>query len=261
MCNRDGVSDVAFGVMIGFPRVHTTLRALRDRLPRTRRGHRRALQTVVACCVLALLPATWVRLSAYGRVVHSVSAAPHAPVALVFGAGLWDGEPSPYLAHRLDAAVGLYRRGTVRAILVSGDNSTKDYDEPDAMRRYLVRHGVPTRRVVTDYAGFDTWDTCTRAVRIFGVRHAVLVSQDFHIRRALALCKAAGIDAYGVAVPEPRDLTWYAGAVRELPSAVKAAVDAVFTLDPHFLGPQEDGIRQALADEEGARDSSATQRG
>jgi vancomycin permeability regulator SanA len=247
VCNRDGPSDVAVGVMIGFPRARRVLRAPRARLPRTRRGRRRAVQAVVACCVLALLPASWIRLTASGRVVHSVRAAPRAPVALVFGAGLWDGGPSPYLAHRLDAAVGLYRRGTVRAILVSGDNSTTDYDEPDAMRRYLVRHGVPARRIVTDYAGFDTWDTCTRAVRIFGVRRAVLVSQDFHIRRALALCWAAGIDAHGVAVPEPRDLTWYWCATRELPSAVKAAFDAAFTPDPHFPGPREEGISQALA--------------
>jgi len=201
------------------------------------------VRAVVACFVLALLPAAWIRVSTSGRVVHEVGAAPGAPVAVVFGAGLWDGEPSPYLAHRLDAAAALYRRGTVRALLVSGDNSTDDYDEPDAMRRYLVAHGVPRRRVVTDYAGFDTWDTCTRAARIFGVRRAVLVSQDFHIRRALALCRSAGIDAYGVAVPEPRDVTWYAGSVRELASAVKAAFDAAFTPDPHFLGPGEDGLR------------------
>jgi vancomycin permeability regulator SanA len=246
--------------MTGFPPVRRTLRALYARLPRTRRGRRRAVRAVVVCCVLALLPATWIRLSTTGRVVHGVSAAPHAPVALVFGAGLWDGEPSPYLAHRLDAAVALYRRGTVRAVLVSGDNSTDDYDEPDAMRRYLVAHGVPPRRVVTDYAGFDTWDTCTRAARIFGVRQAVLVSQDFHIRRALALCRAAGVDAHGVAVAEPRDVTWYAGAVRELASAVKAAFDAAFTPDPHFLGPKEDGVRQALAVGHGSAETSATHR-
>ena len=117
-----------------------------------------------------------------------------APVAIVFGAGLWNGEPSPYLAHRLDAAAALYDRGTVRAVLVTGDNSRHDYDEPDAMRAYLLRHGVPAHKIVSDYAGFDTWDSCSRAHRIFGVDRAVLVSQGFHIRRALALCTAAGVD-------------------------------------------------------------------
>ncbi len=136
-------------------------------------------------------------------------------MALVFGAGLRDGRPSPYLAHRLDAAVRLHRAGTVRVLLVSGDHGRRDHDEPGAMRRYLLDRGVPPGRVVSDHAGFDTWDSCARAARVFGVRRALLVSQDYHVRRAAALlCRAAGIDAYGVAVPEPRDATWYAGGLR-----------------------------------------------
>ncbi|OMI38182.1 SanA/YdcF family protein [Streptomyces sparsogenes] len=215
------------------------------RLPETRRGRRRAVQAAMALSVVALLPATWLRLTADSR-VRTVADVPKAPVAVVFGAGLWDGEPSPYLAHRLDAAVELYERGKVRAILVTGDNSRHDYDEPDAMRAYLVRHGVPDGRIVSDYAGFDTWDSCSRAERIFGVRRAVLVSQDFHIRRALALCDAAGIDAYGVGVAEPHDVTWLFGGAREAFAAGKAALDAAFRPDPRFLGPREDGIRKAL---------------
>ncbi|WP_461017355.1 SanA/YdcF family protein [Streptomyces daliensis] len=231
------------------PRALALLR--RVRLPRTRAGQRRAVQALVLLCVLGLLPATWLRLSTADRLVPAGAASvPSAPVALVFGAGLWDGEPSPYLAHRLDAAVELYERGTVRAVLVSGDNSRHDYDEPDAMRAYLAARGVPKKRIVADYAGFDTWDSCARAARVFGVRRALLVSQDFHIRRAAALCEAAGIDAYGVPVPEPRDATWFFGGVRELPSAAKAALDATFTPDPHFLGPRERGVQRALASAE-----------
>nr|WP_245997689.1 ElyC/SanA/YdcF family protein [Streptomyces armeniacus] len=225
------------------------VRALRARcrLPRTRRGQRRAVRLLVLACVLALLPATWLRVSTSDRLARGVADAPSAPVAVVFGAGLWDGEPSPYLAHRLDTAAELYARGKVRAVLVTGDNSTRAYDEPGAMRRYLAERGIPRQRIVADYAGFDTWDSCARAARIFGVRHALLVSQDFHVRRALALCQAAGIEAYGVPVPEPRDATGYAGGLRELPGAVKAAFDAAVTPDPRFLGPREDGVAQALA--------------
>ncbi|MES4901728.1 MULTISPECIES: ElyC/SanA/YdcF family protein [unclassified Streptomyces] len=229
-------------------RVRSAVRAgrARLRLPRTRRGQRRAVQVVMALSVVALLPATWLRLSTDGR-VRTVADVPKAPVAVVFGAGLWNGEPSPYLAHRLDATAELYERGKVRAILVTGDNSRHDYDEPDAMRAYLVRHGVPDERIVSDYAGFDTWDSCSRAERIFGVRRAVLVSQGFHIRRALALCEAAGIDAYGVGVDEPHDVTWFFGGAREAVAAAKAALDATFEPDPHFLGPRERGIDRALA--------------
>lgn len=195
--------------------------------------------------VLALAPATWLNASAGPR-VRTVAEVPAAPVAVVFGAGLWDGEPSPYLADRLDAAAELYARGKVRAVLVTGDNSRDDYDEPDAMRRYLLHHGVPARRVVGDYAGFDTWDSCSRAHRIFGVDRAVLVSQGFHIRRALALCEAAGVESYGVGVATPRDVTWAYGGVREIFAAGKATVDALLRPDPHFLGPREDGVTKAL---------------
>ncbi|MGW8554100.1 SanA/YdcF family protein [Streptomyces tubercidicus] len=217
------------------------------RLPRSRRGQRRAFQVVVAATVLVLAPATWMNATAGPR-VYGVADAPAAPVAIVFGAGLWDGKPSPYLAHRLDAAAALYDRGAVRAVLVTGDNSRKDYDEPDAMRGYLLRHGVPARRIVTDYAGFDTWDSCSRAHRIFGVDRAVLVSQGFHIRRALALCGAAGVDSDGVAVAAKRDVTWAYGGVREIFAAGKAAADALLRPDPQFLGRQEKGVTEALAD-------------
>lgn len=217
----------------------------RLRLPRTRRGQRRAYQAVVAATVLALAPATWLNATAGPR-VRTVADAPAAPVAIVFGAGLWDGKPSPYLAHRLDAAAALYRRGTVRALLVTGDNSRHDYDEPDAMRGYLMHHGVPARKIVSDYAGFDTWDSCSRARRIFGVDRAVLVSQGFHIRRALALCTAAGIDSYGVGVAATRDVTWAYGGVREIFAAGKAAADALLRPDPQFLGPREKGVTEAL---------------
>jgi vancomycin permeability regulator SanA len=199
----------------------------------------------MAGCVLALLPATWLRLSTADR-LRTTADVPRAEVAVVFGAGLWQGRPSPYLAHRLDAAAALYRAGRVEVVLVTGDNSREDYDEPDAMRAYLIRHGVPDGRIVGDYAGFDTWDSCVRARRIFGVDRAVLISQDFHIRRAVALCEAAGVDAYGVGVAAEHDVTWYYGGTRELFAAGKAALDAVFRPDPRFLGPREPGVARAL---------------
>jgi vancomycin permeability regulator SanA len=218
----------------------------RLKVPSTRRGWRRLVQVTVAVCVLALLPATWVRLTADDR-VRTEADVPAEPVAVVFGAGLQDGEPSAYLAHRLDAAARLYAAGKVRVVLVSGDNSRTSYNEPGAMRTYLAAHGVPRQKVVLDYAGFDTWDSCDRAKRVFGVSHAVLVSQGFHIRRALALCAAAGIDAYGVGVDEAHDATWYAGGAREVLASAKAALDVLAKPSPHFLGPHDNGITQALA--------------
>ncbi|EPD58957.1 MULTISPECIES: SanA/YdcF family protein [Streptomyces] len=218
----------------------------RPRLPRTRTGQRRLLQAVMAGCVLALLPATWM-YTVTGDRLRTTADVPRTDVAVVFGAGLWDGEPSPYLAHRLDAAAQLYRAGRIKVVLVTGDNSREDYDEPDAMRAYLTRHGVPGGRIVSDYAGFDTWDSCVRAKKIFGVDRAVLISQGFHIRRAVALCQAAGVRSYGIGVQDKHDITWYYGGTREVLAAGKAALDAVFHPDPRFLGPKEAGVSKALA--------------
>ncbi|MEU2059178.1 ElyC/SanA/YdcF family protein [Streptomyces sp. NPDC013455] len=222
----------------------------RPRWPRTRTGQRRLVQAVMAGCVLALLPSTWLYASTADR-LRTTADVPRTEVAVVFGAGLWRGEPSPYLAHRLDAAAELYRAGRIEVVLVTGDNSREDYDEPDAMRTYLTEHGVPNGRIVSDYAGFDTWDSCVRARKIFGVDRAVLISQDFHIRRAVALCEAAGVDSYGVGVAAKHDATWYYGGTREVFAAGKAVLDAVLRPDPRFLGPEETGVARALA---GARD-------
>jgi vancomycin permeability regulator SanA len=221
-------------------------RIRRPRLPRTRRKQRRLVQAVMAGCVLALLPATWMYVVTGDR-LRTTADVPRTEVAVVFGAGLWDGEPSPYLAHRLDAAARLYREGRIEVVLVTGDNSREDYDEPDAMRAYLTRHGVPDGRIVSDYAGFDTWDSCVRAKKIFGVDRAVLISQGFHIRRAVALCQAAGVRSYGVGVDDQHDVTWYYGGAREIFAAGKAALDAMFQPDPRFLGPKEAGVERALA--------------
>ena len=205
---------------------------------RTRRGQRRAFQLVVALAALVMLPPAWLFVSTDGD-LRTVADAPSEPVVVVFGAGLQaDGTPSGYLADRLNTALELYHLGKVKAFLVTGDNDRLSYDEPDAMRSYLLQHGVPADRVVRDYAGFHTWDSCSRARQIFGVRSALLVSQGFHIRRAVALCRSVGIDAYGVATSQPRDRTWYYGAVRELPAASEALADVLFQPDPTFLGPK-----------------------
>ncbi|MFD9330928.1 vancomycin high temperature exclusion protein [Streptomyces sp. NPDC060065] len=228
------------------PKLPKLRRPRLPRLPQTRAGQRRGIQALMLLCVLALLPSTWM-YAVTGDRLRTTADAPRTEVAVVFGAGLWNGEPSPYLANRLDTAAKLYRAGQVKVVLVTGDNSREDYDEPDAMRTYLTEHGVPDGQIVSDYAGFDTWDSCVRAKKIFGVDRAVLISQGFHIRRAVALCQAAGVESYGVGVDAKHDATWYYGGAREVFAAGKAALDAVFKPDPRFLGPKESGVGQALA--------------
>lgn len=199
-------------------------------------------------CVLAGSVA-WVRHAARGH-VYPERTVPPAPVALVFGAQVYaDGTPSPFLVGRLRVALRLYRAGTVRVLLVTGDHGRRAYDEPDAMRRWLIRRGVPARKVVADYAGFDTYQSCARAVRIFGVRHAIVVSQDFHVPRAVALCRSVGIRADGVGDRTERrrhPRTYLRGWVRGQLADVKAVYSMVVQPDPRYLGPRETGVRDAL---------------
>ncbi len=129
-----------------------------------------------------------------------VAAAPSEPVALVFGGGIYaDGRLSPMLQDRMDTAIQLYQAGKVRKLLVSGDNRFLDYDEPGRMYDYAVAHGVPARDVVRDYAGRRTYDTCYRAGAIFGVQRAILITQRFHLYRAMYTCDSLGLDVVGLA--------------------------------------------------------------
>jgi vancomycin permeability regulator SanA len=179
----------------------------------------------------------WVRVRAGGH-RYRADSVPGAPVGIVFGAQVYpDGTPSPYLAARLDLGQELVRSGKVRALLLTGDFGTPSYDEPDAMRRYLEAHGVPGSKLVADYAGFDTYQSCARAYRVFGVRSAIIVTTDFSYARTVALCRSVGIDANGVVDTAQRhDLTYLRGWVRDQLADTKAAFDMVVRPDPKYLG-------------------------
>jgi vancomycin permeability regulator SanA len=206
------------------------------------------LLVAAALVVLVAAPIVWVQGVGQSR-VRAAQDVPSTPVALVLGAGLRpDGSPSVYLTRRLDAARELYERGTVEVVLVSGDNAHADHDEPTAMRDWLVAHGVPSSAVVRDHAGFDTHDSCVRAHDVFGVDAAVVVTQDYHLRRALFSCAEAGIAVTGVGVSsrsvQPvQALTWRA---RELPASWRAALDAVTGRSPVYAGPTETAVQDAL---------------
>ncbi|GAB2821090.1 ElyC/SanA/YdcF family protein [Actinocorallia aurea] len=217
--------------------------------PRRIIGSRRArvIAAVIAvAAVLFLAPTAWAHASTSGRITDAAGA-PKADVALVLGAGLDpDGTPTPFLARRLDRAMELLEQGKAKVLLLSGDNSRTAYDEPTAMRDYLVAHGVPAKVIVLDHAGFDTWDSCVRARKIFGVTRALVVSQYFHLTRAVALCRRTGIDAYGVGDSPPWPTPNFYGYVREIPATLKAMGDVILRRDPRFLGPREDGVDHAL---------------
>jgi vancomycin permeability regulator SanA len=189
----------------------------------------------------------FVRASAAGH-IHTVESVPPAPVALVLGAMVYpSGTPSPFLAARLDLAHRLYQAGKVQVVLVSGDNMAPEYNEPDAMRAYLISAGMPAEAVVADYAGFDTYDSCARAKRIFGVQQLVMVTQSYHLPRAVATCRALGVDATGVGESTLRHTrAWRRGTVRDQLACVKTVMDLITGRDP-VLGPRETSVDDALA--------------
>ncbi|MET0754163.1 MAG: ElyC/SanA/YdcF family protein [Pyrinomonadaceae bacterium] len=119
-------------------------------------------------------------------------------IAIVFGARVRGGEPSDALYDRVITAVELYRAGRVKKLLMSGDNPTAEYDEPTAMKKTAVQLGVPESDIVLDFAGRRTYDTCYRAGEIFEVKRAILVTQEFHLARALYLCNNLGVESIGI---------------------------------------------------------------
>jgi len=160
-------------------------------------------------------------------------------IAIVFGAGLTrSGEPTAVLYDRVAVVAELYQRGLVNKLLLSGDNRFENYNEPEAMRRTAMQLGVPDKDLVLDYAGRRTYDSCYRAREIFGVNRAILVSQAFHLERALYLCDAQGIESIGVKA----DRRNYAGGaqtwwlVREALATVGAWIDVNVTRPTPVLG-------------------------
>jgi SanA protein len=173
---------------------------------------------------------------------YTIQNVPAAPVAIVFGAGLWrDGSPTTVLRDRLSTATELYFSGKVQKILLSGDNSYLYYNEPGAMRQYVLTLGVPEEAMVLDYAGRRTYDTCYRAGSIFGIQRAILVTQGFHLPRALYTCNALGLEVYGVPSDRRtyslRSVIWW--NLRELPATLTALIQVHFTHPLPILGQPE----------------------
>ncbi|MCE1253384.1 MAG: YdcF family protein [Anaerolineae bacterium] len=157
------------------------------------------LLTLGILSAIILFISSRVILSETEKQIFTIENAPSAKVAIVFGAGLRrDGTPTPILRDRVETAVNLYKQGLVSKLLVSGDNRFLDYNEPGAMYDYAISMGVPPEDVIRDYAGRRTYDTCYRAQAIFGVADAILVTQSYHLPRALYLCNHLGITAQGV---------------------------------------------------------------
>lgn len=169
---------------------------------------------------------------------------PPKPVALVFGAEVYrNGKPSPMLAARVGQAAEAYRLGRIHKLLMTGDNSRTDYDEVTAMKRYAIELGVPADVIHLDYAGFSTYESCYRAREIFGVRDALVITQGYHLPRAVYTCAHLGIKVVGLETDDrggyPARILWRLMA-REVLATVKALWDVHLGKPlPTFLGNYE----------------------
>ncbi|MBC7460710.1 MAG: YdcF family protein [Thermoleophilia bacterium] len=252
-----------------------------DRTIRERFGRRRRLRLkpsvvlvtlVLALIVVGVLPrvATWT-LARGGNIAHAPGDLPRLQegdqvAAIVLGAGLKNNKPTPLLDDRISAAADLYKDHRVNALIVSGDNTTRFYDEPSAMRQRALDLGVPASAIAPDYAGRRTWDTCVRAKKVFGITRAIVVTSSFHIDRAVATCRAAGIETVGYSVSDARfsfqhRLQW---RVRELPATTRALLDAwIVRPEPADGGAPIDpfnpcSIQRSLPPAEEARNAKLT---
>ena len=206
---------------------------------------RKVLFNVIGFLLLAFilglaLPRLATGLYALPR-IYTAEGVPARRVAVVFGAGLLrDGSPTIVLRDRVQQAANLYFAGKAEKLLMSGDNRFANYNEPESMYQYALSLGVPPEAIVRDYAGRSTYETCYRAKAIFGLSAVVLVTQQFHLPRALFLCNLLGLDAVGVSADlRPylrRSLLWW--NLRELPATLNACVDLIVRPLPVLGNPE-----------------------
>ncbi len=161
----------------------------------------------------------------------------NADCILVLGAGVWSGErPSPMLQDRLDCGIALYESGASDKLLMSGDHGRKDYDEVNVMKAYAMERGVPSSSVFMDHAGFSTYESMYRARDIFQAKRILIVTQGYHLYRALYDARALGLDAYGVAVNDRGYAAQRYYDARELLARAKDFFYALFQPEPTYLG-------------------------
>jgi SanA protein len=192
----------------------------------------------VLCALGALLlvsPLLWrqVVVRRYEPRIYDLASAPARPTAVVFGAAVYrGGRLSTVLRDRMDTAIALYTQGTVGQILVSGDGLSARYDEPSAMKAYAAQRGVPADDILVDLGGRRTYDSCYRARHFFDVDSVILVTQSFHLPRALFVCEQLGISSVGVSA----DLRTYRGSnwyeFREVAATLVALSDVLQQREP-----------------------------
>ncbi|MFI7608073.1 vancomycin high temperature exclusion protein [Micromonospora sp. NPDC049366] len=221
-----------------------------DRPPRRRRRLVRVAALGVVLLLLSSVPWLWTTIAARGH-LHEEADAPTADVVLVLGTEVAQDrrQPGERLAGRLETAAELVRQGRARVVLVSGDGGGASGDEPAVMAAYLTRLGVDPARIVADPFGLDTYDSCARARQVYGVRRALVVTQSYHVSRAVTLCRQLGVEADGVTARcgDCGPALLVEKSIRDYLASGKAAWDVVSGRPPAVRSAQDPAVRDALA--------------
>ncbi|OHT44719.1 SanA/YdcF family protein [Flavobacterium tructae] len=187
--------------------------------------------------VIAIISVNWyVKSSTRDLIYHTVNNLPKNEVGVIFGAGINGDQPSKYLKDRLDAGILLYKTHKIDKILLSGDNGRDEYDELTVMKTYCFNHGVDTTKIFIDYAGFDTYSTMYRASHIFKIKKATLISQEYHLNRAIYIGQKLGVKSIGFSANKGEYLGYQYVTFREYGSIFKSFFDVLRNREPRFLG-------------------------
>ena len=198
-----------------------------------------ALIGLVSCASVIFLSKYEIERVSEGKIYENIEKVPACKVGVVLGCSkyLSNGRKNLYFQQRIDAAKDLYFSDKVKFLLVSGDNSTKYYDEPTTMKKDLVQLGVPEKKIFCDYAGLSTLDSVVRAKEVFKENQFVVISQDFHVRRAVYIGMAHNIDLIGYSSGSISGVGSVRTELRECLARVKAIMDVTFLeRKPKFMG-------------------------
>ncbi|NLA70642.1 MAG: DUF218 domain-containing protein [Clostridiales bacterium] len=200
---------------------------------------KKLLKLIIICFVIAALINVGARILGKFLIKDSVSDCSQAQCAIVLGSAVYsDGTPGEFLKERLDAGIELYWSGKVDKLLFSGDNGQVDYNEVEAMKTYALEAGVAEEDVFLDHAGFSTYESMYRAQKIFDVDSAIVVTQEYHLYRALMIGKILGIDVTGYSANDIEVSGYTARRVREFLATDKDFVQSIFMLKPTYLGDE-----------------------